>query len=487
MPKPQPQPQRKAGRKKKSASSPKSSRPRACAPLRARDLPSYELGLAPFAFRYLLPNPYAWQIEAFASIEFNRRTSIRAANGSGKTQAVIAPAILWWLYAFPRGRAVVTSGSWIQVEKQLWPALTSYRGRSMFAHWTFNVTEVRRPEGGWAIGWSTNEPGRAEGYHQRPDSPLLYIIDEAKSVEDGIMDACNRCTCTRVLIASSPGAPEGFFFRSHNEESGRWHRLAVTSADCPHIDPKKRAEDLALYGEDHPVYRSMHLGEFTYLDQSVILSPDKLRGCREDPPPSYRGPTTAFCDFAAGGDENVLAIREGNRAWIAEAWRDADTIRACHEFKRLFGKHDLKPGQIYGDATGLGTVMIDYLAELRCRINRVHNGEQPQNTKAYADRGSEIWFEAAKAIERKQIILEGIDPETARQLTTRKIDMTPAGKLKAEPKEKMKARGLESPDRADALLGAIAMQIGTGALSRDQLRSIRAPASPFAVKSITRF
>jgi hypothetical protein len=65
--------------------------------------------------------------------------------------------------------------------------------------------------------------------------------------------------------------------------------------------------------------------------------------------------------------------------------------------------------------------------------------------------------------------------------------MTPAGKLKAEPKEKMKARGLESPDRADALLGAIAMQIGTGALSRDQLRSIRAPASPFAVKSITRF
>ena len=41
------------------------------------------------------------------------------------------------------------------------------------------------------------------------------------------------------------------------------------------------------------------------------------------------------------------------------------------------------------------------------------------------------------------------------QLTTRKKEYADDSRLRNEKKEKMKARNLSSPDRADALLGAI--------------------------------
>ena len=48
-----------------------------------------------------------------------------------------------------------------------------------------------------------------------------------------------------------------------------------------------------------------------------------------------------------------------------------------------------------------------------------------------------------------------MDPVTFKQLTNRKTEWAENGKLRVQPKEKMKAEGLKSPDRADALLGCI--------------------------------
>ena len=43
---------------------------------------------------------------------------------------------------------------------------------------------------GFWRGFSTKEPGRAEGDHSDgPDAPLLFIVDEAKTVPDPIFRA----------------------------------------------------------------------------------------------------------------------------------------------------------------------------------------------------------------------------------------------------------------------------------------------------------
>ena len=55
-------------------------------------------------------------------------------------------------------------------------------------------------------------------------------------------------------------------------------------------------------------------------------------------PPTFAGAGTvkAFCDFAAGGDENVLAVRRGNKVDIIAAWREKDTMRTVGRFIQLF-------------------------------------------------------------------------------------------------------------------------------------------------------
>lgn len=60
-------------------------------------------------------------------------------------------------------------------------------------------------------------------------------------------------------------------------------------------------------------------------------------------------------------------------------------------------------------------------------------------------------------LDNKQIVIED-DEQTIGQLSSRKYTMASNGKLEIEPKKEMKKRGLDSPDRADAL--ALALYLG---------------------------
>jgi hypothetical protein len=103
----------------------------------------------------------------------------------------------------------------------------------------------------------------------------------------------------------------------------------------------------------------MHLAEFTDDARLSIITPGLLRANLESPPGFLPGLRSAFCDFAAGGDENVLAIKDGNRVFLAACWRETDTIQAVRQFIAEFKRFSLAPGSIYADEGGLGVVMCD--------------------------------------------------------------------------------------------------------------------------------
>jgi hypothetical protein len=413
------------------------------------------MGPTEFCVKILGVIPYLWQIEAMEAVAMGRPASVVAANGSGKTDRVVAPLILWFLYTHPKGKVVFTSGSFRQLTNQLWPAVRKHR--SKFPKWTFLSEEIRTPEGGFALGFSTDDAGRAEGWHGEPDAPLFLIIDEAKTVPNAIFEAFDRCTRVYQLWVSSPGAPMGQFYDSHHKTASLYWTRKVPSTECPHIPEERRELDRIKYGEDHPLYRSKHLAEFTEDSERLILSAPRLRDAlTKQPEPNTNGEVVAFCDFAAGGDENALAVRRGNKARLIKAWTEKDTMQTCREFVKLFEAEKLTPGQIYGDADGMGTVFCDVLAEMGWRINRFHGGAKASEPEEYANLIGEVWHVAAREIERGRINLDQLDPLTFEQLTTRKSEWSENGKLRCQSKEKMKKEGLKSPDRGDALVGCIA-------------------------------
>ena len=435
---------------------------------------------------------YDWQIECLEAIGLQESggppVAIAAANGSGKTAKVVASAICWFLSRFPRGKVIVTSGSFRQVEKQLWPALRLHQ--SKFPGWTFLQTELKTAEGGFALGFSTDDPGRAEGWHPQVDGetdPVMIIVDEAKTVPDGVFEAFDRCSRVFQLWVSSPGKPWGQFYDAFHASRKYFWTRKVRSDECPHIDPAKRARDLERYGADHPLYRSMHDAEFTEDAERLVLAPDRLtRSLDAQPTESADGELVAFCDFAAGRDENVLAVRRGNRVRIVKAWVEKDTMQAAREFVYLCKDQGLQASQVWGDADGLGTAMIDAMSEMGFRINRFHGGAPSTEPDEYANLIAEVWHVGSREIERGRVNLGVLDPITFKQLTTRKSEWNENGKLRIESKDKMRAEGRHSPDRGDALLGCIVCGSRlTGAVSARDLLPHSSSHSPFGTGLVT--
>jgi hypothetical protein len=429
--------------------------------MKAKVRPIVENSILTFAQAFLGMPLYGWQHELCRVIERGAseervRVALSAPNGSGKSSVCVAVSILNWLRKYPRGKVVLTTADAKQLDSQIMPSLARHRAR--FPAWDFLGRSIRTPEGGLFISFTTDEASRAEGHHSAPDAPLLIIIDEAKSVENEIFMAFDRCSFSVLLLVSSPGLKMGRFYDAFTLHRDRYTFVRqVGLPDCPHISEERIRDVIDTYGERAPFVRSTIFGEFMAEDetQPMAISYEKLRALLECPPHARTSDqeTSAFCDFAAGGDENVLAIRSGNKLLELIAWRDRDTSAAVGRFIIEFRRHGLKASQIWGDAGGLGTPMCDMLRDAGWAINRADFGAKARNEQLYTNVGTELWAGLARQIERGELVLLN-DATLFAQLTTRKLLYDARGRVRIEPKDVLRNRGVKSPDRADAVAAA---------------------------------
>lgn len=411
-----------------------------------------------FAFFVLGLELYPWQLEAVQAVRHRHsRMALVAANGSGKTACVNVVLLLWFLYSFPRGIAMVTSGSWNQLSTQLWPNLELHREK--FPHWLWGKERISTPEGGFIQAYSSIQPGRAEGHHESlPDRPVMLMADEAKSVPEGIFQAISRCTPTYLALTSSPGRPEGSFYNAFMapEQRGVYHTVRATAFDCPHIRPERIALAQTLYGPDYerdPVYRSMILAEFTSGDDACIIPLRLVQQALANKPAPRGGDLYAGVDWAAGGDETVLAIRQGNQLRLHYCARERDTTRAAEQIAGTCRRLGVRQACSWADTCGLGIGIIQACEKMhRWRFRQFNGGLAGDDPAHYQDLNIEAWHYLRRSLERGEVCFpDGLDAASIRQLTDRFLYWNNRGKLRCESKEEMRARGLCSPDRADAL------------------------------------
>ncbi len=209
---------------------------------------------------------YPWQDEVvswFEAAPVERvKGTLATPNGAGKDDRVIATLALWWVSVHRRGRVIITSKDSRQLDEQTYPALSKHRHR--FEGWKFIKRYIETATGGKIILFTTDEPGRAEGWHKEDDEdgPLLLIVNEAKSVPEDIFHAFDRCTYNAILYTSSPGMMHGSFWESHAREELGFRRKCVGLAQCPHIPPERIRDVTTKYGARHPFTLSTLHGEF---------------------------------------------------------------------------------------------------------------------------------------------------------------------------------------------------------------------------------
>lgn len=406
-------------------------------------------------------SPYDWQARAILPIEdalagIPRKVAVVAPNGSGKDGVIIPSIAYYWLQHAPQGRIIITSKSDLQLTTQTIPNLDMHRQK-------FGYPEpVRSPRytllnntGGVLTAFVTNAGVRIEGSHSRPGSPLAVIVNEAKSVDMDIFQGLDRCTIDLLVLISSPGMRQGRFYESCTALPG-WTVIHAGLADCPHI-PQHHIDDvISKWGPNHPFTLSTLHGQFMSQDEGVQFTNtwEEIESCIYFPPEWRPGFKYGFFDFAEGRAENVLAIRNGNKYEIADAWREASEDAVVGRAIYLLNKYNLKNGDWGADAAA--KTILDKMAQAGFVGNRQNFGQRLGPDNPYSSWSSMAWREFAEKIRRREVIIPD-DPILKKQGSNRKKIITPLGKLGLEPKEIMQRdRQLESPDRWDALIGAAA-------------------------------
>jgi hypothetical protein len=202
----------------------------------------------------------------------------------------------------------------------------------------------------------------------------------------------------------------------------------------------------------------MVLADFGGLEEQVVINFSAIADLDKlDIEHVPEGHNIAGLDLSAGGDEQVVVVRNGNKVLGVEAFKFADTTVLLDKLSEVFYKYDLDNTEsiIYGDAGGLGKPILDQLNRDGWNVRYVLNQAAPYNKLAYLNRGAELWFSLGRHLENAEIILPQ-DTTLRKQLASRYYTVTPQNKIQLESKRQAKAKGHSSPDRADAFVLAFA-------------------------------
>lgn len=403
---------------------------------------------------------YDWQQDAVYKLEEAGwgkpivQISALAPNEAGKSSRIVSGAGLYWASVHAKGKVAITTKDQKQLNEQIIPAIEAQLHKlEGFKSVRSPYYRVTTPTGGLIIAYVTDDSSRVEGLHGSPESPLLEIVDEAKSVEERIFQGIDRCGYQALIYCSSGGLMQGTFWKSQTDNSAAFHCVRAGLKDCPHISPDKVKRIIDKYGENHPFTRSCVYGEFMEQDDAVqfIFPHSIIMHARENPPRHKPGMKIGFVDFAEGTAEHVLAGRDGNKTEIQAAFREANKHAACARLIRAFKDNDYKEDQLWGDAADKES--LDILASMGWSIHRQSFGAPANNNEYYQSWSAEAWNETAIGVSTGELILPDDDICIA-QLMSRQKTFVGRGKVGAEEKYDMRKRGVESPDRADAYCGA---------------------------------
>lgn len=412
---------------------------------------------------------YPWQLKfhlAFAAQRTDKviRIATVANNGSGKSQFLIAPAACWLGMAFERARAVITSASGQQLDRQIIQSLDHICQQINEIHakvvWEIKYRFYRNTETGSTIElFATDDPGLAEGYHPHTGGSEEFALfcDEAKSIPEPIYQALERCNgMTRRVSVSSPGSPKGHFFDILTNTKSPWIKFKVTYKDCAHIKDDEVQEAIRLYKKESPFFRSAYLAEFTSVDEQTVIGWHTYKESRLVLPPQYKnGQKFAGIDLARGGDENAMSVWHGNVEIGLETFRIDDTMRTADLLKHLIeDKYQIPAEQVNVDDGNVGHSIIDRLWDMGVMVNRVVFGAGAISKKMYGNRGTELWFRFAQMLPDLHLIDDEICES---QLVNRYYKINDrSGQILLESKQQARAKGHPSPDRADARVLAFA-------------------------------
>jgi phage terminase large subunit len=457
-----------------------------------------------FARRFLGVQLWQGQVEILESIRTHRKTAVKACHGVGKT-FVLAVAVLWWLARYKEGIVLTTSSTFRQVKTQLWSEVHRLVAGAKIPYPDLNQTELKlRSDDNFALGLSTNQASNFQGYHGKH---VLIIADEAPGIEQEIWDAIAGVAAggdVRIVMAGNPTTPSGRFYDAFHRERSLWNCISIDALGSPNLDGITLEELLETdpiegglldqnpfpylatkrwvfeqyfawwHGNEQssPIWMSRIRGQFPDQAQNALMKLSWLERAKER---ALRNPVVdegsarlvAGVDVGGGATETVVYLCERNPSQYKiigmGGWRGEDTRGRVVNF---LSPYRSRLSAVRVDAIGVGHNFGLHLKDqgfavelinvsLPCESKPQADGVDP--AERFVNQKAQFYQTLADASERDEI--DGLtDDLTFQQLADLQYEIDSRGRQKVESKEKARARGVPSPDRAEALMLALGVR-----------------------------
>ena len=423
--------------------------------------------------------PREWQREAFAEIRdhlqnpetrFQPLMLARASgHGIGKS-AFIGMVTNWALSTCDDCKVVITANTDNQLRTKTSPEVGKWARLSITADWfDINATSIASKDPGhsktWRADftpWSEHNTEAFAGLHNK-GKRIVLIFDEASAIADKVWEVAEGALTDEgteiIWIAfGNPTRNTGRFRECFRRFKHRWKGRQIDSRTVEGTNKQQIQKWVDDFGEDSDFVKVRVRGMFPSMSARQFISEADVTDAygRKLRPEQYQfAPKILTVDPAwEGDDEFAIGLRQGLAFRIlATMPKNDNDLIAAQKVARF--EDEERADAVFVDF-GYGTGIVSAgqgMGRDWVLVNFAGESGDPGclNKRAEMWKLARDWLKSGGAIPEDPTLRDELQaPETVPRID---------GKIQIESKKDMKARGIPSPNRADALVLSFAYPV----------------------------
>jgi hypothetical protein len=434
--------------------------------------------------------PRKWQRDVLrqvsAHIKKNKEATafevLRMATASGRgigKSALVSWLILWMLTTRIGSTTIVSANSEAQLRSITWAEITKWAALLINSHW-FEISATRVMPAKWIAElverdlkkgtrywsvegrlWSEENPDSYAGVHNHDG--VMVIFDEASGIPDPIWSVTagffTENTPNRFWFAfSNPRRNEGYFYECFNAKRNFWTTQSIDARQVEDTDKAVYEQIIEEYGADSSQARIEVYGQFPADGDDQFIPPSLVDEAASRP--KWQDETAAIVlgvdPARSGNDSTVIVARQGRDIVAIKRYKGEDTMEIVGRV--IDAIEEFRPALVVLDEGGLGYGILDRLKEQRYKVRGVNFGWKSSKPAMWQNKRAEMWGEMRDWLRSASI---PNDRMLKSDLCGPQYKTNSSGSIALEAKKDMKARGLASPDAADALAVTFAYPVAS--------------------------
>ena len=418
-------------------------------------------------------DPTEQQIELLQSISSEKRVSVRSGHGCGK-DASASWIALWFLVTRPFAKVVVTAPTNRQLHDIFLAEISKWLRQSVVADEFIvrkdSILHKEAPKEYWlrliSPSIRATKEEQAETLAGLHGDHLLIIVDEASGIPDPTfvpLEGALTQPDNKVLLIGNPTKNFGYFYDTqfHAGISKQWKKIHWDSRESSIVDESMPKYFATKYGIDSNVYRIRVEGNPPLQDEDTLIPLWTAQQCigREfevaADEPLYLGVDVA----RYGDDSSIILPRKGLMIYPWETFRKLNTIDLGGFINQTYQEMEASGCAI--DVIGVGAGVADWLEKHNMKnLFQINVANSSSNLEKYNRLRDELWCRV-----RDNCLLgkysfpdvtvngeeETLGQQLASELSCVRYKFNAHGGYIIESKKDLKARGVASPNIADAL------------------------------------